>query len=67
MTTATGELIRLRDEHSDWLLTLSTALLILMKFGFAALQAAGSSFEDSRPVTEAPGAVSEMASERLLA
>jgi hypothetical protein len=41
MNAATEELKNLRDHYGDWLLTLLTALLILMMFVFAPLQAAG--------------------------
>ena len=41
MNAATEELKNLRDRYGDWLLTLLTALLILMLFVLAPLQAAG--------------------------
>lgn len=41
MHSVTAELKRLRTRYSDWLLTVLTALLILMIFVFAPLQAAG--------------------------
>ena len=41
MNAATEELKNLRDRYGDWLLTLLTALVILMMFVLAPLQAAG--------------------------
>ena len=41
MNAAMEGLKNLRNRHGDWLLTLLTALVILMMFVFAPLQAAG--------------------------
>ena len=41
MNAATEKLKSFRDHHADWLLTLLTALLILMLFVLAPLLAAG--------------------------